>query len=90
MSVMDFGKKVLTKTIRGQVMMPAPRHSFKYGQLAEVSPMTFEFVHSFGGYGGAPLQTPPEGRAWIKSAFHPLCYEVSLKDLDGNYKDKED
>jgi hypothetical protein len=52
--------------------------------------MTFEFVHSFGGYSGAPLRTPPDGYVWIKSSVHPRWWEVSRMALQGNYREKED
>jgi hypothetical protein len=47
-------------------------------------------VHSFGGFSGAPLQTPREGFAWIKSIGpRPYFWEVRKRDLDGNYSEFE-
>jgi hypothetical protein len=90
-----FGEKVLTKQMRGQRMMMAPRRSsssrelFTYGQFEEVYPMTFEFVISIGGFSGAPEQAPPDGFEWIKSPRQSLYWEVLKKDLLGNYHSKD-
>ena len=85
-----FAPKVLNKRIRGQQLFPASDlRSFNYGTFEEVwDSMKFQFVHSFGGFSGAPLQTPREGFAWIKSIGpHPYFWEVRKRDLDGNYSE---
>jgi hypothetical protein len=88
-----FGPKFLTKQIRGQRMIMAPkqssssRESFTYGTFDEVYPMTFELVISIGGFSGAPLQTPPDGFEWIKSKY--MMWEVKKNDLNGNFREAD-
>jgi hypothetical protein len=88
-----YGPKVLTKQIPGQQMLMArktsssSRESFTYGNFEEVYPITFEFVTSIGGYSGAPLQTPPHGREWIR--WKHMTWEVKKADLDGSFRDAD-
>jgi hypothetical protein len=84
-----FGPKRLHAELPGQKIVPDTKEkSFEYGNFETVYPMKFKFVHSFGGFSGRKLQTPPEGRAWIKSAgLHALYWEVGVRDLEGKYED---
>jgi hypothetical protein len=99
---LDFGKKVLTKDIPGQLLLPGPRYSFKYGSRETVyRHTTFQFHHSFGGHTGSPEQTPPPGYKWIRSGdivlasaseknwpiFGIFIWEVRDSDLEGNFRD---
>ena len=75
----------LAKRIRGT----CADLTFKYGAFEEIASGTnFQFVYSFGGFSGRPIQTPAEGFAWFKTAGpSPFYWEVRKQDLKGNYSE---
>jgi hypothetical protein len=70
-------------------MKPAPGDSFTYGGYENIFPMTFEFVHSFGGIPGRDCEHHPV--LSMDQIGHQSSVVRGLPGpLVGNYRHKED